>query len=132
MPRTRSIAWSELKVGLAAIVALALSVALVFAVGGEGGFWWQRYPLKVRFDNAGGLKAGAVVRVSGKEVGTVTAVEFSGAAIDVSLELLDTVRPLVTTTSAATVGALSLLGEAVRIEGIGLAAHTNNGLIPFI
>lgn len=111
MPRTRSVAWSELKIGIVAVVALAVLVFVIFAVGGEGGFWWDRYPLKVRFADAQGLKAGAVVRVSGKEVGTVKAVEFAGTEIEVDLEVLKTVRPLITTESVASIGSLSLLGE---------------------
>ncbi len=49
MPRTRSIAWSQLKVGLLGILAVLLAIVVIFAVGGEGGFWWQRYPLKASF-----------------------------------------------------------------------------------
>ncbi len=56
MPRTRSIAWSQLKVGILGIVAVLLVIVVIFAVGGEGGFWWQRYPLKARFDDVQGLK----------------------------------------------------------------------------
>jgi phospholipid/cholesterol/gamma-HCH transport system substrate-binding protein len=113
MPRTRSLAWSELKVGIAGIVALALLIVAIVAVGGEGGYFWQRYPLKARFDNVQGLKAGAVVRLSGKEIGTVKAVDFSGSAIDVKFEVLDDVKPLITTESTAEIGSLSLLGEPI-------------------
>lgn len=113
MPRTRSLAWSELKVGIAGIVALLLLVVAIVAVGGEGGYFWQRYPLRARFDNVQGLKAGAVVRLSGKEIGTVKAVEFSGSAIDVRFEVLDDVKPLITTESVAEIGSLSLLGEPI-------------------
>jgi phospholipid/cholesterol/gamma-HCH transport system substrate-binding protein len=113
MPRTRSIAWSQLKVGIVGTLAVLLVIVMVFAVGGEGGFWWERYPLKTRFQDVKGLKPGAVVRVSGKEVGTVTSVEFAGSEIDVGLELLEDVRPLVTTESIAEIGSLSLLGEPI-------------------
>jgi hypothetical protein len=65
MPRTRSLKWSELKLGAAAVVALALASALVFAVGGQGGFFWQRYPLHTRFADVSGLKPGAIVRHDG-------------------------------------------------------------------
>src|SRR6185295_18583264 len=101
MPRTRSLAWSELKVGIAGVVALALLVVAVVAVGGEGGYFWQRYALHARFENVQGLKAGAVVRLSGKEIGAVKAVDFSGAAIDVKFEVLNDVKPLITTESVA-------------------------------
>jgi phospholipid/cholesterol/gamma-HCH transport system substrate-binding protein len=113
MPRTRSIAWSELKVGVLGLVAVAFVVFLVFAVGGEGGFWWERFPLKTAFTDVQGLKTGAVVRVNGKEVGTVTSVEFVGAEVEVGLELLENVRPLVTTDSTAEIGSLGLLGAPV-------------------
>ena len=59
---------------------------MILAVGGQGGFFWQRYPLKARFADVLGLKPGAVVRLSGKEVGTVTAVEFAGSQVDVTYE----------------------------------------------
>jgi phospholipid/cholesterol/gamma-HCH transport system substrate-binding protein len=113
MPRTRSIAWSQLRVGIITVVALLLVTALVFAVGGASGFFWQRYQLRARFPDAQGLKAGAVVRVNGKEVGTVTSVEFSGAELEVGLELLKEVQPLITTESQAKIGSLSLLGEPI-------------------
>ena len=49
MPRTRSLAWAELKFGLIAVFALVMAGLLIFAVGGGGGFFWQNYPLKVQF-----------------------------------------------------------------------------------
>ena len=113
MPRTRSIAWSELKLGIVGIVALALLSLVVVAIGGQGGFPWQRYPLKARFNQVGGLKTGAVVRLNGKEVGKVTDIEFAGAQVDVSLELSKSVRSLVTNDSVASLGSLSLLGEPI-------------------
>ena len=113
MPRTRSIAWSEIKLGIVGVVAIALVVVIVLALGGEGGFFWQRYPLKTRFRDAAGLKEGAVVRLSGKEVGTVTAVEFSGAELDVAIEVRKEVRNLITSDSVASIGSLSLLGESM-------------------
>src|SRR5262245_3830893 len=113
MPRTRSVLWSELKLGVVAIVAIALVVLIIVAVGGQGGFWWQRYPLKTRFESVNGLKNGAVVRLNGKEVGLVTDVQFAGPQIEVSMELTKDVRRLVTTDSIATVGSLSLLGEPI-------------------
>ena len=64
MPRTRSLKWSELKIGIMAVVALLIAAALIVALGGEGGFFWQRYNLKVKFSNAGGVQQGSPVRVS--------------------------------------------------------------------
>lgn len=111
MPRTRSIGWAQLKLGLIAIVAIVLSTILILAVGGQGGFPWQRYPLKARFVNVQGMKTGAVVRIGGKDVGKVVSVEFSGDQIEIGLEVSRDVRALITDKSVASMGTLSLLGE---------------------
>jgi phospholipid/cholesterol/gamma-HCH transport system substrate-binding protein len=113
MPRTRSIAWSQLKLGIVGVAAAALTVVIIIAVGGQGGFFWERYPLKAEFSDVRGLKTGAVVRLAGKDVGTVTSVEFVGSMIEVQFEVSKKVRNLITDQSEAVVGSLSLLGEAI-------------------
>jgi phospholipid/cholesterol/gamma-HCH transport system substrate-binding protein len=113
MPRTRSLAWSELKIGILAVSALALAALLIIAVGGQSGFFWNRYHLKTKFDNVQGLKSGAIVRVAGVEVGKVTSVEFSGSSVEITLALKNEMKPRVTTDSRASIGSLSLLGEPI-------------------
>ena len=111
MPRTRSLAWSELKIGVMAVAALVLTALLVMAVGGASGFAWERYGLKTSFANVQGLKAGAIVRIAGVEVGKVTKVELAGAGVDVHLSIKKENRSRVTTESFASIGSMSLLGE---------------------
>jgi phospholipid/cholesterol/gamma-HCH transport system substrate-binding protein len=111
MPRTRSLAWSELKIGVMAVAALGLTALLVIAVGGASGFAWQRYEIKTTFANVQGLKAGAIVRIAGVEVGKVTKVELSGAGVEVRLSIKEENQSRVTTDSQASIGAMSLLGE---------------------
>jgi phospholipid/cholesterol/gamma-HCH transport system substrate-binding protein len=111
MPRTRSLAWSELKIGLLAILALAIATTVIFLLSGEGGFFWQRYKLRAKFDNVATLKSGAPVRVAGVEVGSVSDMTFDGAQVDVTFELSEEMRPRVTDQSMAYIGAVSLLGE---------------------
>jgi phospholipid/cholesterol/gamma-HCH transport system substrate-binding protein len=113
MPRTRSLAWSELKIGLLTVAALSLAIALVFAVGGQGGFAWQRYELKTKFPNVQGLKKGAVVRVAGVDVGKVTAIDFVGADVQVTLGVNKEHQGRITAKSRASLGSLSLLGEPI-------------------
>jgi phospholipid/cholesterol/gamma-HCH transport system substrate-binding protein len=113
MPRTRSLAWSELKIGVLAVIALVLAATMIFLVGGQGGFFWQRYHLKTKFANVQGLKSGALVRVAGVEVGTVKGIDFQGAEVEVEMQVLKTMQNRITTNSRAMLGSLSLLGEAV-------------------
>ena len=113
MPRTRSLAWSELKIGVMAVLALALTVLLVVSVGGASGFSWERYSLKTTFDNVQGLKSGAIVRVAGVEVGKVTSVELKGSGVEVGLSIRKENQSRVTTDSRASLGSVSLLGESL-------------------
>ena len=112
MPRTRSLAWSELKIGVVSMTALSLAMLMIFLLGSAGGFSWQRYSLKVMFNNVSGLKEGAPVRIAGVEVGSVEKVDFIGDQVDVTVEISKDHRPRVTTGSRATLGQVSLLGEA--------------------
>jgi phospholipid/cholesterol/gamma-HCH transport system substrate-binding protein len=111
MPRTRSLAWSELKIGVLMIVALAISAVLIFTLTGTKGFVWQRYTLKARFPNVAGLTVGSVVRVAGVEVGSVKTIELVGEHVDVAFEVNKDQRRLITTSSVAKLGSISLLGE---------------------
>src|SRR5687767_4846489 len=113
MPKTRSLGWSELKIGILAVAALVLSAMLILAVGGQGGFSWERYELRTRFPDVKGLKSGAVVRVAGVEVGKVTEVALAGSEVEVKLEVNEENQQRITTESRASIGSLSLLGEPI-------------------
>jgi len=113
MPRTRSLAWSELKIGIIAVGAIALAVMFIIAVGGQGGFSWQQYTLVTKFADVKGLKSGAVVRVAGVEVGKVDEVKLSGSEVEVRLKVNDENKSRITSESRASIGSLSLLGEPV-------------------
>lgn len=112
MPRTRSLAWAELKIGVITLFAVVITLVVIFWVSGEGGFSWQQYGLKARFDNIAGLKPGAPVRIAGVEVGSVSETTFDGSRVDVAMRVNRDYSHLVTTDSVAVLGSVSLLGEA--------------------
>jgi phospholipid/cholesterol/gamma-HCH transport system substrate-binding protein len=126
MPRTRSLAWSELKVGILTVVAVVIAALTIFSLTGGRGFFWQRYNLKTRFDNVAGLKEGSPVRIAGVEVGLVTGVEFVGEKVDVTFELNESHRQRITTASTAKLGSVSLLGES----SVDLTPATSGAPIP--
>ncbi len=126
MPRTRSLKWSELKIGIMAVVAMLIAAALIVALGGEGGFFWQRYTLKAKFPNAGGVQKGSPVRVAGVTVGSVTEIRFVGSDVEMGLELRDDMQERVRTASRATIGSVSLLGEGA----VDITATTTGQPIP--
>jgi phospholipid/cholesterol/gamma-HCH transport system substrate-binding protein len=112
MPRTRSLAWSELKLGVLTIAALAIATTTIFLVMGGQGFFWQRYSLKTRFSNVAGLKAGSPVRLAGVEVGSVTDVSLADDEVEVTFEVNTGYRSHITSDSMAQLGSVSLLGES--------------------
>jgi phospholipid/cholesterol/gamma-HCH transport system substrate-binding protein len=126
MPRTRSLKWSELKIGILAVVAIFIAAALILTLGGEGGFFWQRYNLKVKFSNAVGVQEGSPVRVAGVTVGSVKELQFVGSEVEMALELREDMQDKVRTTSRATIGSVSLLGEGA----VDITATTTGQPIP--
>lgn len=112
MPRTRSLAWAELKIGLLTITAIVIASVLVFSLTGSKGFFWQRYTLKTRFPNVAGLAAGSPVRVAGVQVGSVKDIQFSGEQVDVIFEVNKKIRERITDKSIAFLGSVSLLGSS--------------------
>jgi phospholipid/cholesterol/gamma-HCH transport system substrate-binding protein len=111
MPRTRSLAWAELKVGVITIAALIIGAALIFSLTGTRGFFWERYTLKTRLGNVVGLAKGSPVRVAGMQVGSVKEVQFVGEQVDVVFDMRNDLRDRITTGSIARLGSVSLLGE---------------------
>lgn len=126
MPRTRSLKWSELKIGVMAVVALIIAATLILALGGEGGFFWQRYNLKVKFANAAGVQQGSPVRLAGVTVGAVTEMQFTGSDVEMTLELREDMQDKIRTSSRATIGSVSLLGEGA----VDITATTTGQPIP--
>ena len=112
MPRTRSLAWSELKLGVVTIVAIVIAAMTIFMVTGGRGFFWQRYNLKTQFVSVPGLKPGSPVRLAGVEVGTVDSVTPVDEMVEVTFQVNIRWRERITTASVARLGSVSLLGEA--------------------
>jgi phospholipid/cholesterol/gamma-HCH transport system substrate-binding protein len=126
MPRTRSLAWAELKIGLVSVFAIIMATLLIFLLSGSGGFFWQRYSIKTMFANIAGLKEGAPVRVAGAEVGSVNELNFIGDHVEVVMEVNKDHQTRITSTSVASLGSVSLLGEAA----VDITASSNGTPIP--
>lgn len=126
MPRTRSLKWSELKIGILAVAAVFIAGSLILALSSQAGLWWQRYYVKVRFANAAGVNKGSIVRVSGVKVGSVTDMKFIGSEIEMTLQLGKDMQHLVRTPSRASIGSMSLLGEGA----VDITASSTGDPIP--
>ncbi len=73
MPSRKEIQWSQLKVGLLVLVAMAVLIALIFLMSGStGGLFARKIVLRSYFPNAANLKQGAPVTLEGVTIGNVT------------------------------------------------------------
>jgi len=74
VPSQKQLKWSQLKVGITVLVALTTLAVLIFLMSGTGGVFTKKIGLKTYVDNASGLRVGAPVRLSGVDIGNVSAV----------------------------------------------------------
>ena len=74
MPSQKQLKWSQLKVGLTVLVASITLGILILLMSGTGGVFTKKIPLKSYFDNAGGLREGAPVRLQGVDIGNVSGI----------------------------------------------------------
>ena len=71
MPSQKQIKWSQLRVGLTVVFASLTLALLLFLMSGTSGLFSHRITLVSFFDNAGGLRPGAPVRLNGVDIGNV-------------------------------------------------------------
>jgi phospholipid/cholesterol/gamma-HCH transport system substrate-binding protein len=69
--------WSQLRVGLTVVIASLILMVLIFLMSGTGGWFTRKITLRSYFDNAGGLREGAPVRLAGVDIGNVKSVRIA-------------------------------------------------------
>jgi len=76
LPSQKQLKWSQLRVGITVIVACAILTVLLFLMSGTTGLFTSQIRLYSYFNNAGGLRQGAPVRLSGVDIGNVTRIRI--------------------------------------------------------
>lgn len=72
MPSQKELRWSQLKVGILTLCALAVLTVIIFILAGStGGLFTRKINLHAYFDDANGLKVGAPVTLDGVTIGNV-------------------------------------------------------------
>jgi len=68
--------WSQLRVGLTVLFASITLAILIFLMSGTGGVFTKKITLTSYFDNSGGLRIGAPVRLEGVDIGNVKTIRL--------------------------------------------------------
>jgi phospholipid/cholesterol/gamma-HCH transport system substrate-binding protein len=117
MAQRRSLAWTELRVGILVISSFALLAIAIFFITGESGFLTPKYMVRAYFQNANNLKPGADVQLEGVTVGNVADVQVSKLpdpekAVEAQLRLDQRFQNIIRSDSRVTIATIGLLGDS--------------------
>jgi phospholipid/cholesterol/gamma-HCH transport system substrate-binding protein len=99
------------------IVSLAILAVGIFFISGHVGFFKRRYTLKAYTSDAGGLREGAQVRLTGVAVGNLKRIQISpyherARAVELVMSVARTYQNQIRTDSVASIETVGLLGES--------------------
>src|ERR1051326_3930894 len=117
MAPRRSLAWTELRVGILVITSFALLAVAIFYVSGQSGFFVKKYSVIAYFENANNLRSGAEVSLEGVTIGNVDTVAVSklsdpAKAVEAVLKLDEKYRNIIRTDSKVSISTIGLLGDS--------------------
>jgi phospholipid/cholesterol/gamma-HCH transport system substrate-binding protein len=118
VPSQQQVQWSQLKVGVLVIVALAALTALIFLMSGSsGGFWTGKLTVQSYFENSAGLKVGAPVNLEGYTIGSVKAIrivpERKLTPVEVVMKISKKYQSALHTDSRSSLETIGVLGDTV-------------------
>src|SRR5262249_29200304 len=118
MAQRRSLAWTELRVGILVIASFLLLALAIFYVSGESGFLTSKYSITVFFSSANVLRKGGEVWLEGVTAGNVESVVISrqsdpNKAVEVVIKLDKKYQNIVRTDSQVTIETKGLLGDNI-------------------
>src|SRR5258705_13224640 len=76
VPSQKQLKWSHVRVGLTVVFASITLGVLIFLMSGTGGVFTKKIKLISYFDNSGGLRVGAPVRLEGVDIGNVQSIRL--------------------------------------------------------
>jgi phospholipid/cholesterol/gamma-HCH transport system substrate-binding protein len=132
MPARKKMTAADLKVGIVVLVAISLLIFMILTASGEVSLFEREFLVRARVSEVDGLIPGNEVRLQGKRVGSVKAVNFAELpstpddqrTIEIVMRINpDIARQWVRTDSVVSLGSIGLLGDKVVEVSVG----TKNG-----
>ncbi len=115
MPSQKQVRWAQLRVGLTVIFAALVLGVLIFLMTGDVGLLSRKLKVKAYFENAGGLRVGAPVRLEGVDIGNVTQMRVTTekplTPVQVTLKLGTKYAAALKKDSTARLSTAGVLGE---------------------
>lgn len=119
----------DLKIGAFVLMGLLFAAAVIFLIGDERRLFASSIAFTTRFDDVGGLKAGAPVRMGGIDIGSVESVGYDAKAgsdttVYVSLRVVASEASRIKTDSKALISTKGLLGDKMIELTVGKASES--------
>jgi phospholipid/cholesterol/gamma-HCH transport system substrate-binding protein len=115
VPSQKQLKWSQLRVGLTVLFASITLGILIFLMSGTTGLFTPKITLKSYFDNAGGLRIGAPVRLQGVDVGNITGVRVVSdkplTPVEIRMKVTTKYRSNMRKDSVTSLSTAGVLGE---------------------
>jgi len=115
LPSQKQLKWSQLRVGLTVLFASVTLGVLIFVMSNTGGWLTHKITLRSYFDNAGGLREGAPVRLAGVDIGNVTGIRIVQGKpmtpVEVTMKVNTTYRFNLRKDSVTLLSTAGVLGE---------------------
>lgn len=117
VPSEKQVRWSQLRVGITVLIALVTLAVLIFVMTGSTGLFTKKILIRAYVDNAGGLRAGAPVRLEGVDIGNVTGIRVVAdparrlVPVEITMKITTKYDNSMTTGCQAMLATAGVLGE---------------------
>lgn len=126
---------STVKIGIFISIGIAILVIAIFLLGDKNAMFKSTFDIKAYFRDIQGLRSGAIVRLSGIDVGSVKSIHIvpdTTGRIEVTMSVVKDIQRFVKTDTKASIETEGLVGNKVvvlRIGSSGAEEVTNGGII---
>jgi phospholipid/cholesterol/gamma-HCH transport system substrate-binding protein len=123
---------STVKIGIFITIGLAILVVAIFLLGEKSALFQSTFDIKAYFKDIQGLRNGAIVRLSGIDVGSVkniAIVSDTSGRVEVTMALIKDIKRFIRTDSKAVIETEGLVGNKVVVLSVGTsnAEEVKNG-----
>ncbi len=116
MADPKKTSWAQLRVGIVAIVSMAIAAVLIFLLTGNSHLFEGSVQLRTYMEDSAGMAEGSAVRLNGILAGNIRKIQLSGSrdpkrTVEIQLDLRRKFLDLIPEDSIAGISASNLLGD---------------------